>query len=1020
MRIANQNPILSLSFLTLFIFLVTGKGKANDIIGPSFVCPGSVLTYTVSDPGGNASFVWSFPPDVSVVELNGNVVTVIWGISNGNICVTVNQAGNPPVFTCLSVQLPPNPLPTSIDTTICEGDYIAFGGGLVGQAGTYTAQYSDQYGCDSTVLLFLQVIPAPFAEVEKKDATCEKNNGKIEVFIHPDFNPTLIHWNTGLINQTSIENLSPGFYSVTTTDGVCTEDLSFEILDDPFCGVRISGFVYQDDLAQACDEKLVIGGLEKILVELRKGDARSYVYTNANGYYEFLVDTGAYTLRPILPPNKISSCPDNLEKSLNFSETGAYSDKNHFFIAEQEFHDFSVAAVVPRAQPGKNQHYLFEFCNNGNEQGNGRFVFSYDELQTWVQSELTPSINDHVEKKAIWDILNMPAGTCQKFRVEMKLHPDAPVNEPVKGSLSVKPISGSDDVLEDNDLFNWSTPAAPSAGLAFEKRLFSGNDPFSGVIYSKDTTLLYQIRFQNTSADTVQKVVITDTLDQAIDFSTLRVRVASHPYSMEINGKDVVTFTFDNLTIPPATFSMVENVVSLVFEVQLKEEAEYGITIPNTAAVQVDFQQPHKTNQVTTLLSEKNLSYSGFILTEGVKPVKGVKATIAGTGIAPMTSFSNSGGYFSNQELVPSTMYQLSLEKDDDYLNGVTTYDLLQIQKHILAIEYFNSPYKKLAADINNSNTITTADIIELRKLILGLVSQLTDKESWQFVSSDFPWPDLPASEVAELPPFITFNLPGASVQEFFVGVKTGDVSGDADPQGLAGGSSGEGRSNIPAAKWQIENQSFRRGEEVIVPLMLGSCPDLQALQLTLSFDPNILSYQKTTTDQPVPAVGETVLHQANRQNLLCTSWFRQNDFQAALNLPVLFYHFVAREDGRLSDVVRLGNIPTPSLVYRESGEEERLEIQWQQNDLQTEGWFPNPFRSTARLSFSASGAGSAKLQIWRPDGILVQERSITYDPKIKKEIQLNGNTLGAPGVYFWKLLVGDQQKSGRFIFLGN
>jgi hypothetical protein len=59
--------------------------------------------------------------------------------------------------------------------------------------------------------------------------------------------------------------------------------------------------------------------------------------------------------------------------------------------------------------------------------------------------------------------------------------------------------------------------------------------------------------------------------------------------------------------------------------------------------------------------------------------------------------------------------------KDDNPLNGVTTYDLVLMSKHILGIEPLGSPYKMIAADANKSNSITTFDIVELRKLILGI-----------------------------------------------------------------------------------------------------------------------------------------------------------------------------------------------------------------------------------------------------------------------------------------------------------
>jgi hypothetical protein len=66
--------------------------------------------------------------------------------------------------------------------------------------------------------------------------------------------------------------------------------------------------------------------------------------------------------------------------------------------------------------------------------------------------------------------------------------------------------------------------------------------------------------------------------------------------------------------------------------------------------------------------------------------------------------------------------------KDNDPLNGVSTFDLVLINKHILGLEPLNSPYKMIAADANNSRSITTFDIVELRKLILGIYTELAQQ----------------------------------------------------------------------------------------------------------------------------------------------------------------------------------------------------------------------------------------------------------------------------------------------------
>ncbi|MCB9356418.1 MAG: hypothetical protein H6575_17785 [Lewinellaceae bacterium] len=132
----------------------------------------------------------------------------------------------------------------------------------------------------------------------------------------------------------------------------------------------------------------------------------------------------------------------------------------------------------------------------------------------------------------------------------------------------------------------------------------------------------------------------------------------------------------------------------------------------------------------------------------------------------------------------PGYHTQMKPSKDINPLNGVTTYDLALIQKHILGIKPFDSPYTIIAADANQDGQVTTADIVELRKLILGITQALPNGKSWRFVPTDYVFPD-PADPFQ--PPFpemiVIPNMADPVPNTFhFTGVKLGDVNNSADP----------------------------------------------------------------------------------------------------------------------------------------------------------------------------------------------------------------------------------------------
>lgn len=97
--------------------------------------------------------------------------------------------------------------------------------------------------------------------------------------------------------------------------------------------------------------------------------------------------------------------------------------------------------------------------------------------------------------------------------------------------------------------------------------------------------------------------------------------------------------------------------------------------------------------------------------------------TIAGCNILPATGDVS---YGVERESIGNTSYC--------DVNGVTTWDLILITRHILNIQLFHSPYQYIAADVNNSGTVTTLDQIRIRRLILGLISEFGNVDSWRFV----------------------------------------------------------------------------------------------------------------------------------------------------------------------------------------------------------------------------------------------------------------------------------------------
>ncbi len=181
-----------------------------------------------------------------------------------------------------------------------------------------------------------------------------------------------------------------------------------------------------------------------------------------------------------------------------------------------------------------------------------------------------------------------------------------------------------------------------------------------------------------------------------------------------------------------------------------------------------------------------NATVAGALKTELQSGVEEVTINLVGShptssSISIFALTDGQGAYTFPNAIPQSSNLTVTPMKDDNPLNGVSTYDLALISKHILGLEPLNSPYKMIAADANKSGSITAFDIVELRKLILGIYEELPNNTSWRFVDKSFTFPTMANPFQADFPENITrANIVASKWNEDFVALKVGDVNQSA------------------------------------------------------------------------------------------------------------------------------------------------------------------------------------------------------------------------------------------------
>ncbi len=489
------------------------------------------------------------------------------------------------------------------------------------------------------------------------------------------------------------------------------------------------------------------------------------------------------------------------------------------------------------------------------------------------------------------------------------------------------------------------------------------------------------------------------------------------PPSVEVWASDLNEGSFDNCTASSdLVFSFSENVndKSFTFGCNHVGLSLVNIWVTDQAGNQ-DFCQTTVTINDNMLFCEDPLiTLGGFITNESDQGIQDVQVHLGGT-MSANTMTSTDGMYqFSN--VIPGGDYTILPSKDINPLNGVTTFDLVLISKHILGTQLLNSPYKLIAADANNSKSVTTFDLVELRKLILFIYDELPNNTSWRFVRKNFFFPNPANPWQTTFPELINMNdVAAGQLNANFRGVKIGDVNGSALPGQLTSGS--DERSTGGTLILETENVSVKKGETFTVPFTIAGA-DIAGFQFTLNFDTDKLDLLSV-----VPGVvseenfGLTLLG----QGAITASWNQHDGTARRFEGEVFGLTFVAKADGKLSDLLRLNSRFTKAEAYNASLE--LMDVELQIGNAGIAAGFevyqntPNPFNNITTIGFQLPEAAGATLTITDISGRVVKVVSGDF-AKGYNEVKLRRDELNVTGVLYYRLDTKDFTATRKMILM--
>ncbi|MBK8671087.1 MAG: pre-peptidase C-terminal domain-containing protein [Saprospiraceae bacterium] len=196
---------------------------------------------------------------------------------------------------------------------------------------------------------------------------------------------------------------------------------------------------------------------------------------------------------------------------------------------------------------------------------------------------------------------------------------------------------------------------------------------------------------------------------------------------------------------------------------------------------------------------------------------------------------TNNEGKFSFNEVASGNNVIIKPSKNTDHLNGVNALDIVRLQRHLLLIDPLVSPYKLIAADVNNDNTVNALDVVVLQRMQLRLIEQFPNNTSWRFVPMAYQFGNTSPFAQA-FPENITYNTLNANqMQSDFYAIKVGDL----DDSNTLGGFSDiiQGRNIPDTVGIKMASSYVIRDSIILIPVKAKDFKRMAALEGTIKWD---------------------------------------------------------------------------------------------------------------------------------------------------------------------------------------
>ncbi len=360
--------------------------------------------------------------------------------------------------------------------------------------------------------------------------------------------------------------------------------------------------------------------------------------------------------------------------------------------------------------------------------------------------------------------------------------------------------------------------------------------------------------------------------------------------------------------------------------------------------------------------------------------------------------------------------------KNQKWANGVDVLDLVIIQQHILGNPAAKlEGYRYVAADATGDEKITTFDLVELLYVILNPDSALTGTTSWRFVDAKFAFPNTSNPFSTVFPENISFLAVADSSGNDFVAIKTGDVTGEADPTFFGSPAQIDDRS---PAFFEVQNRAVKKGETVKIDFSALGFFEKMGWQMTLGWDAQLLDFQRVTPNSSLGLTDKNFGQKAVENGQLTAAWFSPAAKSLLDGTSLFSIEFLAKKDApSLEGLLSISSDRTSAFAADEKGQRQALALAFAEKTaapalVETLRARPNPMTEATTIEYVVPVGGEKDDAVWSvfdatgravKTGVLSVETGSNF-------VRLDRSDLPTAGTFFFEIRTSTSVKRQQIV----